>query len=202
MVERRDREVETLKAVFRLVLRKPDGTRETSRGALVVAPPDRLRLQIFSAGLVTAYDYTVNGDHFRARRPLEGLQQVGRFGDPKAGDEAVHQYDLRPLFLRPGDSGPGRVEDRGATYRVVFGPEEERREIEVSKEKGEIVGETIYSGGKPRLRARYRHYRGANHARLPYRIDVEYPADAVKLEIEITRYTLNEPADPQLFEIR
>ena len=114
IVAQRDHEVETLKAVFRLVMRKRDGTQETSRGALVVAPPDQLRLQIFSAGFVTAYDYTVNGDRFRARRPLEGLQQIGRFGEPGSDDNDLRLYDLRQLFLRRGDVASGRVEDEGA----------------------------------------------------------------------------------------
>lgn len=201
IVERRDREVETLKALFRLVVRKADGTLETSRGALAVAPPDRLRLQIYSAGLVTAYDYTVNGDRFRTRRPLGGVQQTGRFSEPKSGEDVAAPYDLRPLFLRPAGSGLGRVEETAEIYRVILGPGDERREVAVSKRSGEIVGETLYAGGKPRLRARYRQYRDTGRGWLPYRIDIEYLAEAVTLEIEITSYKRNEPVVPELFEI-
>lgn len=201
-VARRGEETETLRALFRMTLTKPDGARERSSGALVVSPPDRLRLQIFSAGFFTVYDYTASGDRFRVRRPLEGHEEIGRFSDLAPGEEGAALYDLRPLFLGDPLSGSHRIEDEGDRYRVIVGSEDARHEIEVSKRDGRIEREILYSGGEVRLRARYDDFRPVDGVLFPFHIDVEYPTRSVSLEIEITRYTRNESAAPEIFDIR
>lgn len=200
VVERRDRATETLTAVFQMKLRKPDGSEEQSRGALVVQRPDRLRLQIFSLGVLTVFDYTVNRDRFRLRRPLDGVEDTGSLEAVEASPEGFADYDLRPLFLRVEPLTGGQVHDTKDAEIVTLGPEAARREIRISKRSGEIESETVYAAAAPRLQARYRDYRSVDGVPLPFHIDVEYPAARVSLGIEVSRYTRNQPVDPEIFE--
>jgi hypothetical protein len=114
----RERATETLTAFFRVTLQKPDGSKESSRGALVLRRPDALRLQIFSLGVLTAYDFTAVGDRYRVRLPLEGTTASGRFGE-SGGREDLLRYDLRPLFLGRERLGSCARRSRSSRSRVI-----------------------------------------------------------------------------------
>lgn len=193
----RERATRTLTASFRVTVEKPDGASETSRGALVVARPDRLRLQIFSLGVLTVYDFTVAGDRFRVRLPLEGVDRRGRFSDVAPADRALLRFDLRPLFLG-ADLDGARAEEHGDRV-VVSTPE---RRLELAKDTGRVLEEIVFTGGEgtaPRLEARYDDYRPVGGVELPHRIAVEYPREHVRLTIEVSSYTRDEPVDDGLF---
>lgn len=198
-LERREAGTRTFTATFDVALRRADGSAESSRGAVSVARPDRLRLQIFSLGFLTAYDLTVDGERFRVRRPLEGLEETGRLGElPKAGGGLGEA--LRPLFLPRGRLAEARVLDAGERYRVIVpGPGGGRREIEVAKRSGRVEHETVYAGGRRRLEIDYGDYRSVDGEALPFAIRVADPVESVSLEIEVGHYTRNEPVDPGLF---
>lgn len=201
LLARRTSETKTMTATFKLELRRADGAAESSRGAVVVVRPDRLRLQIFSFGVMTAYDYTVAGDRYRVRRPLEGVDRIGRFGEPPAGDPSGLGEDLRPLFLPAAPVDSARVEDAGERYRVTLAEQGGRREIDVSKQDGRVELERLYAaGGEPRLAVEYGDYRAVDGFAMPFAIRVRYPAKAVMLVIDVQRYTRNQPVDPRLFE--
>jgi hypothetical protein len=197
VLRERERATRTLTATFRVTVEKPDGSSETSRGALVVARPDRLRLQIFSLGVLTVYDFTVAGDRFRVRLPLEGVDRRGRFADVGPADRRLLRFDLRPLFLG-GELGGARVEEQGG--RVVLSTAERR--VEIGKADARVLEEIVFARGEGaagRLEARYDDYRAVRGVELPHRIVVEYPRERVRLTIEVSSYTRDEPADDALF---
>jgi hypothetical protein len=187
-----ERETRTLTALFKLTFRRGDGAVESSRGALVVARPDRLRLQVFSFGMITAYDYTVDGERYRVRRPLERVDHVGRFGQDA---EDVLGADLRPLFLRSGDFSKAAVSETPDAFVVRSGD----RRIEIAKADGHVARETIEAGGKPAIVTEYGDYRPVDGFAMPFAIRVAYPAKAATLAIDVDRYTRNQPVDDSLF---
>jgi hypothetical protein len=190
-----ERETRTLTALFKLTFRRGDGAAESSRGALVVARPDRLRLQIFSFGMITAYDYTVNGDRYRVRRPLERVDHVGRFGEDAQNAEDALGADLRPLFLRTGDFSKATVSETPDAFVVRSGD----RTIEIAKAVGRVTRETIAVDGKPAIVTEYGDYRPVDGFPMPFTIRVAYPAKAATLVIDVERYTRNRPVDDSLF---
>ena len=200
VLEHREADTRTLTATFKLTLRKPDGSEESSRGAVVVARPDRLRLQIFSFGVMTAYDYTANGDRYRARRPLQGQQTSGRFGEAAADRADAFGEDLRPLFLGAPGLANAAVRDSGDRWIVVVPGGSERREIELSKRDGAVLRETLYAGDASRLSMDYGDYRGVDGVSMPFAITVTVPDKQLRLTIEVARYTRDQPVDPHLFE--
>jgi hypothetical protein len=187
-----ERETRTLTALFKLAFRRGDGAVDSSRGALVVARPDRLRLQVFSFGMITAYDYTVNGERYRVRRPLERVDHVGRFGEDA---EDALGADLRPLFLRNGDFSRATVSETPDAFVVRSGD----RVIEIAKQGGHVARETIAIGGKPAIVTEYDDYRPVDGFAMPFTIRVAYPAKAATLAIDVERYTRNQPVDDALF---
>ena len=196
----REANTQTLTATFKLTLRRADATEESSRGAVVVARPDRLRLQIFSFGVMTAYDYTANGDRYRALRPLEGKQTSGRFGAATGDAADAFGEDLRPLFLASGDLAQARVRDGGERWIVVIPIGTERREIEIAKQDGSMLRETLYAGDRARLSIEYADYRAVDGVPMPFAITVSYPDKQLRLAIAVARYTRNQPVDPHLFD--
>jgi hypothetical protein len=198
-LERRDAETRTLTATFELTVRGPDGSAESSRGAVVVERPDRLRMQIFSLGFVTVYDYTVDGDRYRVRRPLERFEEVGRFGEALREASDALGEDLRPLFLNRGRLDEARVVDAGPRYRVIVPDPAGTREIDVAKQWGRVERETLYVEGRRRIEIDYGDYRPVDGSMLPFTIRVAYPLKAVSLVIEVEHYTRNPPVDPGLF---
>ena len=197
LLAEREGETRTLTATFKLTFRRAEGSAESSRGALVVARPDRLRLQVFSFGMLTAYDYTVRGDRFRVRRPLDGFERIGRFGEIE-GEDALGA-DLRPLFLRSGDLAGARVDETADAYVVRLGEPAGERAIEVTKADGTIVRESLLAGGEPRIVTEYSDHRAVDGVPLPFAIRVAYPAKGVRLEIDVERYTRNQPAADDVF---
>jgi hypothetical protein len=198
-LERHERETRTFTATFDLASRGADGVTESSRGAVTVSRPDRLRLQIFSLGFVTVYDFTVDGARYRVRRPLEGVDEIGRFGESGSTAGTLGEA-LRPLFLREENLPEARVVDAGEYYRVVI-PDlgGERREIDVAKESARVEHEALYADGRARLEIDYADYRSVEGAALPFTIRVRYPQKAISLAIEVRNYTRNEPVDAGLF---
>jgi hypothetical protein len=200
IVERREIDTRTLTATFKIVLRRADGSEEASRGAVVVARPDRLRLQIFSFGVMTAYDFTASGDRFRVRTPVAGGERVGRFGAAAADPQNAFGDDLRPLFLGGGATGRAKAADAGDRFVVSVPEADGRRDVEVSKRDGRIVRETLASDAGTALVIEYSDYREVDGAALPFAVTVTIPAKRLALTIEIARYTRNQPVDPKLFE--
>ncbi len=200
IVARREAETPTMTVTFQLTVHRPDGSDEGSRGAVVVARPDRLRLQIFSFGVMTAYDYTVNGDRYRVRRPLDRVVTIGRFGDGGDGESGAFGVDLRPLFLPAAAAGSASARDAGDHFVVVVAEERGRREIDVSKRDGSITREALYRGADLRVVIGYGDYRTVDGAALPFVIEVAYPEKSVRLTIRVANFTRNQPVDPRLFE--
>jgi outer membrane lipoprotein-sorting protein len=200
VVARREAETTTMTVTFQLTVQRPGGSEEGSRGAVVVARPDRLRLQIFSFGVMTAYDYTVNGDRYRVRRPLDRVETIGRFGD--AGDDEAGAFgvDLRPLFLPTATAESASARDAGDHFVVVVAEERGRREIDVSKRDGAITREALYRGADLRVVIEYGDYRTVDGAALPFVVEVTYPEKGVRLTIRVAHCTRNQPVDPRLFE--
>jgi len=191
-----ERETRTLTATFKLAFRRAGGAVESSRGALVVARPDRLRLQVFSFGMITAYDYTVRGDRFRVRRPLEGVDRTGRFGEA-AADDALGA-DLRPLFLRAGDFANAKVAENDAAFVVRLADGAGERTIEIAKTDGRVARETVVRGTTT-IVTEYSDYRDVDGFALPFAIRVAYPSKDAALAIDVDRYTRNQPVDDALF---
>ena len=199
VVAARDVDSRTLRATFKLVVRKPDGSEEATRGAVVVVRPDRLRLQIFSFGVVTAYDYTANGDRYRIREPLSGGQRIGRFSDAADPRDALGD-DLRPLFLPGAPRGASAVRDGGDRYLVTVQSSPGRRVAEVAKRSGVIERETILAREVPVLVIDYGDFRDVDGVSMPFRIAVSVPGRGVALSIVVTSYERNAPVDGALFE--
>ena len=200
IVAAREADSRTLSATFKLVLHRPDGAKETSRGAVVVARPDRLRLQIFSFGVMTAYDYTANGDRYRIREPLSGKQRTGRFADLAPDEGGALGDDLRPLFLTATPSGAPTVRDGGDRYLVAVPSPEGSRVAEVSKRSGAIERETVYLRDTPWLAVEYADLRDVDGVSMPFVIGVTVPGRGISLAIEVTGYARNPPVDAGLFE--
>jgi hypothetical protein len=200
VVARREAETPTMTATFQLSVHRPDGSVEGSRGAVVVARPDRLRLQIFSFGVMTTYDYTVNGDRYRVRRPLDGVETIGRFEDAAPPETGGFGADLRPLFLPAGAAGSASARDAGDHFVVAVAEPRGRREIEVSKRDGSVTREALYHDAAPHIVIDYGDYRFVDGAALPFVVEVTYPEKTLRLTIRIARYTRNQPVDPHLFE--
>ena len=189
----------TLRATFRLKVRRDGREAMSTRGALVVARPDRLRLQLFSLGVMTVYDFTARGDRFRVRRPLDDETRIGRLGGVADADAGV-AAELRPILLG-SSAAPSGVEERGDAAHVRFDEPEGRREVVISRRDGSFQSEALRSaGGDLRVRARYSDHRLVDGLALPFRIAVDYPERQVSLDIEIERYTRNQPVEDGLFE--
>jgi outer membrane lipoprotein-sorting protein len=199
VVERRAAESRTLTATFSIEMRRKDGAAEKSHGAVVVVRPDRLRLQIFSFGVMTAYDFTVAGERYHVRRPLEGIDMVGRFGDAGSRTAIDLGEDLRPLFLAGPLSG-ARIEDAGDRFRVIAGEPSGRREIDVDKRDGRIAAERLFTKDEPRITIEYGDYRTVDGLEMPFSIHVHYLQKAVEVAISVSKYTRNQAVDPKLFE--
>ena len=200
IVAARDVDARTLRATFKLVFRAADGSEEATRGAVVVARPDRLRLQIFSFGVVTAYDYTANGDRYRIREPLNGRQRIGRFGDGAADERGALGDDLRPLFLSTAPSGAWTVHDGGDRYLVTLQSAPGRRVVEVANRSGMIERETIFVRDVPELVIDYGDFRDVDGVSMPFTIDVRMPGRGASVSIVVTRYERNATVDGALFE--
>jgi hypothetical protein len=200
IVAARDVDARTLRATFKLVVHKADGSEEATRGAVVVVRPDRLRLQIFSFGVVTAYDYTANGDRYRIREPLSGGQRIGRFSDVAGDERGALGDDLRPLFLATVPSGAATVRDGGDRYLVTVHTTRGRRVAEVAKRSGTIVRETVFVRDVPELVIDYGDFRDVDGVSMPFAIEVSMPGRRGALSIAVTRYERNAPVDGALFE--
>jgi hypothetical protein len=200
VVAARDAGARTLRATFKLVLHRPDGSVEASRGAVVVARPDRLRLQIFSFGVLTAYDYTASGDRYRIREPLNGEQRIGSFHDALSGENDALGDDLRPLFLAATPSGAPTVHDGADRYLVTVPSPAGRRVVEVGKGSGAIERETVFVGNVPRLVIDYGDFRDVDGVSMPFAIDVTLPGRGIALAIAVTHYERNVPVDGGVFE--
>ena len=200
VLEQRAAQSRTLTATFEIEIRQSDGRSEKSRGAVVVARPDRLRLQIFTFGVMTAYDFTVAGERYHLRRPLEGVDVVGRFGDEGSRAGIDLGQDLRPLFLLAAPVADARVEDRGDRLRVTVIEPAGRREIEVAKRAGRIASESLFAGEERSIAIEYDDYRAVEGFDMPFSIRVRYPKKAIEVTIAVRAYTRNQPVDPKLFE--
>jgi hypothetical protein len=200
VVARREAETPTMTATFQLTVQRPGGSVEDSRGAVVIARPDRFRLQIFPFGMMTAYDYTVNGDRYRVRRPLDHVETIGRFGDAEAAGAGAFGVDLRPLFLPAAAVGSPSARDAGDHFVVAVGEQRGRREIDVSKRDGSITREALYNDAELGVVIDYADYRSVDGAALPFVVDVTYRETNVRLTIRVASYTRNQPVDPRLFE--
>ena len=200
VLDRRESSTQTLTATFKLTVRRADGGEESSRGAVVVARPDRLRLQIFALGVMTAYDYTANGDRYRARRPLDGKQSVGRFSERVTDPADALGEDLRPLFLGAVDREGAAVRDADDRWIVAVPTAAGRRDIEIAKQDGAVLREALREGGRDRLVIEYADYRDVDGGAMPFAITVSIPEKQLRVAIEVARYTRNQPVDPQLFE--
>lgn len=196
----RERATRTLTAFFRVTVRKPDGTSESSRGALAIRRPDRLRLQIFSLGVLTAYDFTAVGDRYRVRLPLEGTTVSGRFGDPGEREDLL-RYDLRPLFLGRERLAAGELRTDGDRIRVEAETVDGWRRAEIDARTGALVGEEWGRGAVTTLRASYADPRLVDGEPLPHRIRVEWIPTGVTLEIEIAEYGRNRPIREATFAL-
>jgi hypothetical protein len=196
----RERATETLTAFFRVTLQKPDGSKESSRGALVLRRPDALRLQIFSLGVLTAYDFTAVGDRYRVRLPLEGTTASGRFGE-SGGREDLLRYDLRPLFLGRERLGAGEARASGDRIRVEVETADGWRRAEIDARSGALVAEEWGRGDRTTLRASYADPRLVDGEPLPHRIRVEWIPTRVSLAIEVTEYGRNRPIRDGTFAI-
>jgi hypothetical protein len=197
---RRERETESLKVSFKVTLRRADGPTESSRGAVAVRPPDRLRLQIFSLGVMTVYDYTANGERYRVRMPLEGRTEVGRFDELAAAKSDLLRYDLRPLFLgRTGlEDAEAAVEGEVVVATLRTGPA--WRRVTLARTDAAVLAEEWGTGDESLLRASYADHRWVEDAPLPYRIEVESPPSGVTLEIDITELERNAPLRDAMFD--
>jgi hypothetical protein len=200
IVAARDVDARTLRATFKLVVHRADGSEEATRGAVVVARPDRLRLQIFSFGVVTAYDYTANGDRYRIREPLSGGQRIGRFSDVAADEREALGDDLRPLFLSAVPSEAATVRDSGDRYLVTVQSSRGRRVAEVAKRSGAIVRETVFVRDVPELVIDYGDFREVDGVSMPFAVDVRVPGRRGALSIVVTHYERNVSVDGALFE--
>jgi outer membrane lipoprotein-sorting protein len=200
IVARREAETPTMTVTFQITVHRPDGSDEGSRGAVVVARPDRLRLQIFSFGVMTSYDYTVNGNRYRVRRPLDGSETIGRFDDAETSETGAFGPDLRPLFLPAVAAGSASARDAGDHFVVVVAEQRGRREIDVSKRDGSVTREALYQDAGPRIVIDYGDYRFVDGAALPFVVEVTYPQKSLRLTIRVAHYTRNQPVDPRLFE--
>lgn len=196
----RERATETLTAFFRVTVRKPDGTSEASRGALAIRRPDRLRLQIFSLGVLTAYDFTAVGDRYRVRLPLDGTTVSGRFGDPVEREDLL-RYDLRPLFLGRERLAAGAPRAVGERIRVEAATDDGWRRAEIDARTGLLVGEEWGRGEATALRASYAESRLVDGEPMPHRIRVEWIPTGVTLEIEVTEYGRNRPIREATFAL-
>jgi Domain of unknown function (DUF4292) len=200
-LERRESSTQTLTATFKLTVHRADGSEESSRGAVVVARPDRLRLQIFAFGVMTAYDYTANGDRYRARRPLDGAQVVGRFSERRASNDGdALGEDLRPLFLGAGALQGAAVGEADDRWIVSVDTPAGRREIEVAKRDGSVRRELLRGDGRERLAIEYADYRDVDGATMPFAVTVSVPEKRLRVTIEVAQYTRNQPVEPRLFD--
>ena len=195
---RRERETESLRALFKVTVRRADGKTESSRGALAVRPPDRLRLQIFSLGVMTVYDYTANGERYRVRFPLEGRTEIGRFDEPRAKE--LLRYDLRPLFLGRTDLEDADATVEGDRVNALIRNGTSSRRLVLARTDAAILEEEWGEGADTLLRARYADHRWIEGVPLPFRITVESPPTGVTLEIEVSEYKRNEAVREATFD--
>ncbi len=200
IVEERSRQTHTLTATFDIEMHAADGKSEKNRGAVVVARPDHLRLQVFTFGVMTAYDFTVAGERYRVRRPLEGLDRTGRFGDAASRGTVDLGQDLRPLFLLADAKGATRIEDAGDHFRVTLAEPGGGRAVDVRKSDGRIVAESLLAADGPRVAIEYSDFRPVDGYPMPFSITVRYAKTAVVVKIAVRSYTRNQPVDPKLFE--
>jgi hypothetical protein len=195
VLERQREGTQTLRALFSFAARGKENRGQSGRGALVVARPDRIRLQLFSLGFMTVYDYVADGQRWRERFPLEGRTESGRFDDSARSSKGA-RWDLRPLFFRE-DAGVASVEREGALRRVRL---ESGREILVSLAEAAVVGESIPTGSGQPVRVRYADVRLVDGLPLPFRIEAEYPDGAALLSIEVDSYERNVSVDENVFD--
>ena len=198
IVERRDEESQTLTALFRIAVRTGGGAGESARGALAVARPDRLRLQIFSRGFLTVFDYTVNGDRYRLRQQGAPGIRYGTVGDDRS---LLPVQWLARLFLGDG-AGPIEVREVEAGFVLVRRERDGTRELLVPRDAAVIREETIREDGRVMLHARYDDFSKVDGVWLPGSIVAEAPTAGVTLSIDVQEYELNQRIDEDIFTIR
>ena len=197
---RREAETQSLTALFKVTVRRADGGVDSSRGALAVRPPDRLRLQIFSLGVMTVYDYTANGERFRVRFPLEGRTETGRFDELAATRTDLLRYDLRPLFLGRAGLEDADAEVAGDEVTATMRGADTTRRVTLARTDAALLAEEWAKNGKTLLRASYADHRWVEGAPLPYRITVESTDTGIKLEIEVSEYKRNQAIREAMFD--
>lgn len=197
VAERRDEESRTLSASFRITVKRRDGETESARGALAVARPDRLRLQLFSLGFLTVFDYTVNGDRYRIRQQGKSGIRYGTVGDDRT--LAPAQW-LARLFL---GGGRGTLEIRRVEDGYVVERRERggRRELFVPDDAAVVREETLRVEGRVLLHARYGDFSKVDGAWLPRSIEAEAPAAGVTLSIAVDEYERNRPIADDVFSL-
>lgn len=199
-VRAREDAITTLRTSFSARTRERDRERSAD-GVLLVQKPDRFRLRLMLAVGVTVFDYLTVGPRTQLALPLEGKIVNG---SPQGEWATFSRDDLSEAFLRGSRAFPGTCTAMGldATLVVVTCRERGRlrRRVLIERTTATVREEVSYTDEQPRLVVRFGDYRMVGEMPMPFRVELHYPARAVRVEISVRTTEVNPPLEASLFE--
>jgi outer membrane biogenesis lipoprotein LolB len=178
------------------------GERHTAHGVLLVKKPDKFRLRMMLPFGLTVFDYVSWGPHAQLSLPLEDRTIDG---PPQGEFAAFTREDFGAAFLRGADAFPGAcAAGRGPADTVETLCRDAAgallRRIIMVPEPATIARETSYQAGREHMVITYGDYRRAEETELPYRIELQYPAQQLRIDISVQRYEVNPVLADDLFQ--
>lgn len=199
----RDREdgIDTMRASFSARTRERDRERAAD-GVLLVQKPDRFRLRLMLPMGVTVFDYLTVGSRTQLTFPLENKVINGA---PEGEWAAFSRDDLSQAFLRGAHAFPGTcraLEENAAAVVVACRDAAGRvqRRLVIDRATATVREEVSYTDEQPRLLMRFGDYRMVAAIPMPFRIELQYPARAVVVEITVRTTEINPHLDATMFE--
>ncbi len=206
---REEADTRTVRGLARLAFEGPYGSGSATQ-AVVVALPDRARVEALTPVGTTALVATVRGDELRVDAPLRHEYWTGR-----ATREAVGRLlkvpvppelllrllaGLPPLPLRAQDPRLSVTPD-GAAVRVdsVDGAYWQRLWIE--GDDPEVARGEVGRASEVLFTFAFADWRSAGERRFPFDVRVEDSVTRSRLQAQYQRVELNLPAEPALFEL-
>ncbi len=199
----------TLRGLARVAFDGPQGSGSASH-AVVVALPDRARVEALTPLGTTALVTTLRGDELRVHSLLQQEYGIGRATSDTLGrllrvpvpPEPLLRLlaGLPPLPLRAQDPRLTAVRD-GTAVRVEAVDGEHWQRLWIEAEGGGVARGEMGRASEVLLTFAFADRRPTDGRDFPFEVRIEDPAGNGRLRIRYERVQLNAPADPDLFEL-
>jgi hypothetical protein len=199
----------TVRGLARLAFDGPQGS-GSAQQVVVVALPDRARVEALTPLGTTALVATVRSDELRVDSPLRHeywtgratRQAVGRLLTVPVPPEPLLRLlaGLPPLPLRPQDPRFSVMPD-GAAIRVESVDGEHWQRLWAEGDDPGVTRGEMGRASELLFTFAFADRRAADGRSFPFDIRVEDSATRSRLQVQYERLELNQPTDPSLFDL-